>query len=142
MHHAVSKMVLVVSLAATGLWSPTVRADASDDVRARELAFAQTMADRDFEAFLEFISPEAIFFNGLEPLRGHDAIGAVWARFFEGAEPPFSWAPDTVQVLESGTLALSSGPVTATDGSPGGRFNSIWRKDPDGTWRVIFDKGS
>jgi ketosteroid isomerase-like protein len=23
-----------------------------------------------------------------------------------------------------------------------GRFNSTWRKDADGQWRVVFDKGS
>lgn len=44
------------------------------EVRARETAFSQTMADRDLDAFLTLISPEAIFFNGNEPLRGLDAI--------------------------------------------------------------------
>lgn len=142
MPHAAARIMLLVSLTTVGLWSSPVRADAADDVRAREIAFAQTMADRDFEAFFEFISPEAIFFNGPEPLRGHDAIGSIWGRFFEGGVAPFSWTPDTVQVLDSGNLALSSGPVTAADGSPAGRFNSVWRKDPDGIWRVVFDKGS
>lgn len=116
--------------------------EVSATVRAREAAFAQTMADRDFEAFLTFISPEAVFFNGNEPLRGRDAIARAWAPFFEGAAAPFSWAPDLVQVLESGALALTSGPVRDPAGSEVGRFNSIWRRDPDGAWRVVFDKGS
>jgi len=47
-----------------------------------------------------------------------------------------------VVVLESGRLALSSGPVTTADGQSAGRFNSVWRKDDDGVWRVVFDKGS
>ncbi|MHC4092752.1 MAG: YybH family protein [Planctomycetota bacterium] len=112
------------------------------DVRAREIAFAKTMADRDLDAFASFISPEAIFFNGNVPLKGRDAIVAAWARFFEGETAPFSWHPDVVAVLESGTLALSSGPVRAASGEEVGRFNSIWRKDEDGQWRVVFDKGS
>jgi len=111
-------------------------------VQAREIAFARTMADRDFEAFLTFISPEAIFFDGPAPLRGRDAIGAGWRAFFEGAEAPFSWHPDLVEVLESGHLALSSGPVHAPTGEVIGRFNSIWRREADGQWRVVFDKGS
>ncbi len=111
-------------------------------VEAREIAFAKTMADRDFDAFLTFISPEAIFFNGNEALRGRDAIGQGWAAFFEDSVAPFSWHPDLVEVLESGRLALSSGPVRAASGEVIGRFNSIWRKDPDGQWRVVFDKGS
>jgi len=111
-------------------------------VEAREIAFAQTMADRDFEAFLTFISPEAVFFDGSGALRGRDAIGAAWRRFYEGPDAPFSWRPDVVEVLESGDLALTSGPVLTPDGEPAGRFNSVWRRDRDGVWRVVFDRGS
>lgn len=120
----------------------SVDALAAAEVRAREIAFAKTMADRDFEAFLSFVSPEAIFFNGSTPIRGRDAVGVAWAPFFEGAAAPFSWRPDVVEVLESGILALSSGPVMGPSGEERGRFNSTWRKGADGQWRVVFDKGS
>ena len=115
---------------------------AAAEVEAREIAFAKTMADRDFDAFRSFVSSEAIFFNGNEPLRGREEVARVWARYFEGATAPFSWHPDVVEVLESGNLALSSGPVRNASGEEVGRFNSIWRKEADGTWRVVFDKGS
>jgi len=111
-------------------------------VEAREIAFAQTMADRDPDAFLTFISTEAIFFSRNGPLRGRNAIAEGWAPFFEGDTAPFSWYPDTVEVLASGGLALSSGPVRDSTGEEIGRFNTIWRKDKDGQWRVVFDKGS
>jgi len=114
----------------------------ASEVEAREIAFAGTMADRDFEAFLTYISPEAVFFDGNEAQRGHDAISQAWAPYFEGETAPFSWRPDVIEVLESGHLALSSGPVRAASGEIVGRFNSIWRKDTDGQWRVVFDKGS
>lgn len=112
------------------------------EVEAREIAFAKTMADRDLEAFLTFVSPEAIFFNGDQPLKGREVIERAWAPFFEGPEAPFSWRPDVVEVLESGSLALSSGPVYTAEGEQVGRFNTIWRRDADGQWRVVFDKGS
>lgn len=115
---------------------------AASEVEDHELAFAKTMEDRDFETFLSFVSPEAVFFKGNEPLRGHAEISQAWAPFFEGEEAPFSWHPDVVEVLESGHLAISSGPVLDASGEILGRFNSIWRKDNDGQWRVIFDKGS
>jgi ketosteroid isomerase-like protein len=115
---------------------------AASEVEAREIAFAKSMADRDSEAFRSFISPEAVFFNGNEPLRGPDAIAQAWAPFFEGETAPFSWHPDLTEVLGSGRLALSSGPVVGASGEVVGRFNSIWRKDEDGQWRVVFDKGS
>ena len=116
--------------------------DPAVEVEAREIAFAQTMADRDLQAFLTFVSPEAIFFNGNEPLRGRDAVAEAWAPFFKDAAAPFSWLPDVVEVLDSGHLALSSGPVYGATGEEVGRFNSIWRQEADGQWRVVFDKGS
>lgn len=114
----------------------------AETVRAREVAFAATMADREFDAFLTFIAADAVFFNGNEPIRGREAIAQAWAPFFDGPDAPFSWGPDVVEVIESGTLALTSGPVRDPSGAEVGRFNSIWRRDPDGTWRVVFDKGS
>ena len=140
-------LVLLGAMALTLGWAP-VAASAQFDgpeaeaVRDREIAFAQTMADRDLEAFITFISPEAVFFNGNRPLRGHEGILEDWTRYFDAETAPFSWRPDLVQVLESGELALSSGPVRSASGESSGRFNSIWKKHADGQWYVIFDKGS
>ncbi|MEJ2384941.1 MAG: nuclear transport factor 2 family protein [Xanthomonadales bacterium] len=110
-------------------------------VRATEQAFAQTLADRDFEAFRTFLSPEAVFFSGDRALRGSNAVAAAWKPYFDEPDPPFSWRAETVEVLDSGTLALSSGPVFGPDGRRVGTFNSIWRRDASGAWKVVFDKG-
>ena len=115
---------------------------AAAEVRASEIAFAATMADRDQEAFFSYVSPEAVFFNGDERLRGHEAIAEVWSPFFKGPDAPFSWHPEVVEVLDSGRLAFSTGSVQGPAGEDYGRFSSIWRKDKDGRWRVVFDKGS
>lgn len=117
--------------------------DLAQHVREAESAFAETMAMRQFDRFLSFISDEAIFFSGDKPLRGKEQIGEAWRPYFNDPGAPFSWEPEVVEVLESGTLALSSGPVHAADGKLVGRFNSIWRFEPEtNRWKVIFDKGS
>jgi ketosteroid isomerase-like protein len=113
---------------------------ARDQVIASERAFAKTMADRDFMGFTRFISPEAIFFSGSSVQHGSGAIAAAWKPFFNGPAAPFSWVPDNVQVLPSGTLALSTGPVYI-QGKEVSRFNSIWRLEANKTWRIVFDKG-
>ncbi len=58
-----------------------------------------------------------------------------------GQTAPFSWQPEVVEVLASGTLALSSGPVWDPTAKRIGTFNSVWRREPGGQWRVVFDKG-
>lgn len=121
-------------------------ADGNDELRrqvmAVERAFAKTMADRNLRAFAGFVSDEAVFFSGPAPLRGKEQVVAWWARFYEGAQAPFSWEPDEVEVLASGELALSSGPVRDPAGKLVARFTSVWRLEAPGQWRVVFDKGS
>jgi len=68
-------------------------------------------------------------------------VSEGWKRFFEGAEAPFSWKPETVEVLASEKLALTSGPVLDPAGASIGVFTSIWRLEDDDKWRVVFDKG-
>lgn len=111
-------------------------------VEETERSFARTMADRDFEAFLSFLSEETVFFSGDTPLRGRQAVADAWKAYYEGPKAPFSWAPELVVVLDSGTLALSSGPVYDPGGTRVATFNSVWRLDADGRWRIVFDKGS
>lgn len=135
------KVGLSLFLAVIGC-SLSVAGEVESEVMAREIAFAATMADQNLGEFLTFVSPEAVFFSGDEPLRGTEEILKVWAPLFSDPEAPFSWHPDLIVVLESSRLALSSGPVLDPSGEEVGRFNSIWRKDEDNQWRVVFDKGS
>lgn len=124
-----------------------VSAQASlDSLRAQvwdsERAFARSMAERDFAAFARHLSEQAIFWTGPKPLRGKAAVMAAWAPFYDGAQAPFSWEPDQVEVLADGTLAHSSGPVRDAGGKLIARFNSVWRQESPGVWRIVLDKGS
>lgn len=118
-------------------------ADLQAQVRDTERAFAKTMADRDHAAFTSFLSEETVFFSGPKgtALRGKKAVADAWMRFYEGPKAPFSWEPDSVEVLDSGTLGSSSGPVHDLEGKRVGTFSSIWRRGPDGKWKIVFDKG-
>jgi ketosteroid isomerase-like protein len=125
--------------------SATSKAEAAqaaliEQVANTERAFAQTMQDRDLGKFVSFIAPEAAFFSGNSVAHGRVEIANDWAPYFQGKTVPFSWRPDHVEVLTSGTLALSTGPVIQ-QGHVVGRFDSIWRLDAPHTWHIVFDKG-
>ena len=112
-----------------------------EEVFAAERAFARTMAERNFAAFGRYVAADCVFFSGNTALRGREAVLAAWKTFFDDAKAPFSWEPDQVEVLSSGDLALSTGLVKNPAGAVTARFNSIWQRQADGRWQVIFDKG-
>ena len=135
----------LVVIAAALSWAPagaqSKPASAVDQVRAAETAFAKSMADRNPAAFAALVADEAVFFGGKGVNRGKAAVVADWKRFFDGAAAPFSWAPAEVEVLPSGNLGFTSGPVFDPKGTRIGTFNSVWQRQGDGTWKVVFDKG-
>jgi ketosteroid isomerase-like protein len=133
-------LALIAVLAAGSVECATTE-ELALQVREAESAFAKTMAARDYSAFESHIADEAVFFGQQRVLRGKAAVAAGWKQFFEGAAAPFSWEPERVEVLDSGTLAFSSGPVRDPEGRRIGTFNSVWRREADGRWKIVFDKG-
>lgn len=138
-------MRLVVGLTLAALLPHPSQAQTREEltrqVQAAESSFAATMAQRDLAAFTSHLATETVFFGRRGEVRGKQAVADDWKRFFEGPAAPFSWRPETVAVLDSGTLGLTSGPVFDPTGKRIGTFNSVWRREADGGWRIIFDKG-
>jgi len=130
------------------LCSATALADVEDDVRCREIAFSQSVEIKDVTAFSSFIDADARFVGG-SVQRGVSDVTAAWSVFFSDDAPKMKWRPQFVEVLNDGTLALSRGPyrmrVKGEDGSlteHWGTFNSVWRMQNDGAWKVVFDAGN
>jgi len=134
-----------VALAAGLALLPAVAQPDLDALRRQvedtERAFARSMADRDHAAFTRLLSEHAVFYASNRVLHGKAEVAAAWKPFFDGPQAPFSWEPDRVDVLGDGTLAHSSGPVHDPAGKLVGRFNSVWRQEAPGVWRIVFDKG-
>jgi ketosteroid isomerase-like protein len=139
------RLLLFVLTAALSLSTPLLsqvqNASLKRQVFVAESSFAASMARRDLDAFAGFLSTEAVFFGDTTVIRGKRAVVEGWRGFFQKPAAPFSWKPDVIEVLASGNLAISSGPVFDPGGKKVGTYNSIWRREPDGNWRIIFDKG-
>jgi len=144
-HQLISSLLLVIAL--SGCAAGAARPEAKPDLAAlqrqvadTERAFAATMARRDHAGFASFLSEETVFFSSKGALRGKATVVEAWKGFYEGPQAPFSWEPAEVEVLDSGTLAISAGPVYDPSGKKVSLFNSIWRLE-GGQWRIIFDRG-
>jgi ketosteroid isomerase-like protein len=133
--------VVIGALSVTAAAAAPTNEELKQQVADVERAFAATMKARDLKAFGEFLSEETVFFSGPVPLHGKSPVLGFWKKFYDKPQAPFSWEPKEVEVLKSGTLALSSGPVYDPSGKHVANYSSIWRLEAPGKWRIIFDKG-
>ncbi|MBT5073293.1 MAG: nuclear transport factor 2 family protein [Kordiimonadaceae bacterium] len=137
-------IIFIALFPLTLFWNASLAATADQikkEVAETERAFAKSMADRDFQAFQSFIAEDTVFWSGTEAQQGKESVLEGWKGFFEGPHAPFKWEPETVLVLEEGNLALSTGPVTGPDNIISSYFTSVWQKNDQGKWKIIFDKG-
>ena len=131
--------------------TPPAPAFSADEcaVWARELSFADSVAQHDAKAFADHVHAGAVFSaKSPQPLRGRDAILQRWAKIIDGTGLKLSWYPTSVVIGGEGNIALSSGPALYESPDPKdagkaslGGFQSTWHKGADGAWRVLFDDG-
>ena len=119
------------------------------EVRCTEVAFSQSVENHDKDAFAALIDEDARFVGNTNATRGRAEIVEAWSAFFTEDGPRQVWRPQIIEVLESGDLAISRGPYRLRskdeNGEPTeewGTYNSIWRKNADGKWHIIFDAGN
>ena len=137
-----SCLMLAVLAGSTAANARETTGELRKQVMEAERAFAATMKTRDFNGFVRYLADEAIFMSPQGALRGKAAIANGWRQYYTREQAPFSWEPEEVEVVDSGTLAYSGGPVYDPSGKRIGRFNSIWRLKAPGQWEVVFDRGS
>jgi len=137
-----SKVTACLLLCMVSSWATAADdlAKLAEQVRATEIAFARTLADRDAKQFVRMIAPDVIWLAD-KPLRGPAEVLTRWQKYFDAPQAPFTWSPETVEVQAGGKLALSTGPVINAAGKRIGTYTSIWRHEPTGEWRIIFDRG-
>ena len=123
-------------------------ADLAEELRATEVAFAGAAEARDVDRFSSFLAADAVFSGSGRELRGPEAIVEAWSVFFADNGPSITWRPETVSVLDDGSLGMTSGPYRVVTRSPAGEesiltgtFFSVWRRT-DAGWRIILDGGT
>ncbi len=132
-------MRIVTAGALVLLLSLSIHADPAAEARKAEIDFAAAFAERDIEKFLNFLLDDAHFLGPKQTLSGKASVREGWSAFFDGDQAPFSWKPDRVVANAAGTLALSTGPIHDPKGKLIGYYSSVWQKQADGGWKVVFD---
>lgn len=107
------------------------------DVVAAERQFAADGQARGWiAAFKKYAAPDAIAFQP-DPVNVQQAFAS---RPDEPADRSLKWWPIYAGIAQSGELGFTTGPFTVGD-RPGGFYFTVWAKQPDGSWRWIYDGG-
>jgi len=148
---ATTALIAVGSSAVVRAQAPSVAhaADAAAIMQA-DTAFAAAVAAHDRARFLSFIADVTTFSGGTaNEIHGRDAVMKDWSNFFDPDGPTLSWAPTSAAVVGAGDLGYSTGrSVLKGKDAKGalverrGEYLTVWRKQTDGAWRVVFDTGS
>jgi uncharacterized protein (TIGR02246 family) len=95
-----------------------------------------------------FASDGVAYRSHLEPFVGPAAIQAMSTKdYAENPETALTWTTDSIQIAQSGDLAIQTGEYHVTgmgpkgNGEDKGRFLTVWKK-VDGEWKVAYDMGS
>lgn len=133
--------IALLCLMVSGCWErPAGAVPALEELLGAERAFAAASREHGMrEAFLEYLGPDSIVFRP-GPVDGR--------RSQQEAPPPpgtLDWYPARAEVSVSGAFGYTTGPweySVAGAESAYGHYVSVWRKQPDGAWRVALDIGS
>ena len=148
---ALGVVALFVAGSAGGRAQTVDQKDAAAIMKA-DADFNQAVADRDLKRFLSFVGEPATFNGGTAgEIHGRDAVAKEWAPYFQANGPRLMWKPTKAEILGHGDLGYTVGSWELRPPSGGqapattvtrGNYLTVWKKQADGAWRIVFDTGS
>jgi len=99
------------------------------------------------KAFLTYAAEDAVLMRGNILVTGKkDITGFFENQSFDDKETSLKWKPDFVDVAASGDLGYTYGRYifsytdsTGTKRENTGIFHTVWKRQPDGAWRFVWD---
>ncbi len=114
-----------------------------------EAAFEQSVAMKDADRFMSFWAEDAAYLPYHKPIADTpEGIRDEWLPLLESPEAELTWEPLHAEVAASGDLGYTWGEyrlsVSTSEGPRTivGKYATIWRREPEGGWRVVMDTGS
>jgi ketosteroid isomerase-like protein len=149
-------IVLVVAIVIAILAAPNARPfasasakDSADTLRQLEAEFMKAAAEHGSAGYLSYYADDAVEVpNGGPIIQGKVNI-AKGMGFLDQKDNHLTWTPVGADISASGDLGYTYGTFEFRskdkDGKPTvdhGKYTSIWKKQKDGSWKVVLDMGN
>lgn len=115
-------------------------------------------AEHDFNAatqarraagWMEFMADDVVLLIPGEPVVGREAVAKFYGEAFANPDFQLSWEPTHAEVIGGGDLGYAVGRYKLSTRTKDGKeihrtgsYMTTWRKQKDGSWKVIADTGS
>jgi ketosteroid isomerase-like protein len=117
-------------------------------IRDADVAFAKATSERGVDGWVSYFADSGVMMGPGHAWVGRAAIREVMAPELGDTARSLVWRPTSAEVSESGDLGYTIGRWERTarlkDGThvARGSYVTIWRKQGDGTWKVVLDIGN
>ena len=139
--------LLTASTACQKAQPPDTRAADEQAIRAAVADWSKAAEAKDLNKFVSFYAEDAaIFPQGMPIATGPAAIRETISKLMDMPGFALSFASAKVEVARMGDLAYEAGTYQLTlndaKGKPAiepGKYVVVWKKQPDGNWKVVAD---
>lgn len=97
------------------------------------------------DQFLKALAENAIFMPDKAPMARGDSIRTTWEQLISMPGFKLEWQATSAEAAEAGDMGFTIGTYELTveeNGTPMvtvGKYVTIWKKQPDGAWKVAVD---
>jgi ketosteroid isomerase-like protein len=117
------------------------------ELRSADQAWMKVFSARNLDQAMAFMAPQgSVLAPNAPTATGTDAVRKVYAGLLALPGLQISWTPTTAAVSRSADLGYTQGTyqMSFTDAggkqvSDKGKYVTIWKKQPDKTWKVVAD---
>lgn len=147
-----SRMVLTAGLAVLAIVGCRPKDDPAAveaALRDTDVAFARATADSGADGWVAYFADDGVMFRPGGVIQGRDSIRAVVTAWFADDTFSLSWEPTHAEGSEAEDLGYTYGRYQSTGRDATGAvirstgsYVTVWRRQPDGTWKVALDVGT
>ncbi len=125
------------------------KVDIREGLMQLDREFDLKTSEQGAEGWASYFAEDGIMVGRPDLIKGQEAIRTAMGSVFENPDFSLRWAPEDAGVSDDGTLGFTYGQyvrkhkdqegneVTGT-----GRYTSIWSKQEDGSWKIVWDIGN
>ena len=145
-------VTVLVAMIVAAVPRPSVSASpkaTAEMLKELEGEFMKAAAEKGSEGYMSYYAEDAVEVpNGVALIRGKVNIAKTMG-FLDDKSNRLTWTPVGADISASGDLGYTYGTYEFSsrgkDGKPvvdHGKYTSIWKKQKDGSWKVVLDMGN